>query len=85
LDTFSLILGLLAAFLTTFAFLPQSIKTIRTKHTKDLSFTMLIMIDAGLVCWLSYGILISSIPVIAANTVSIVLITIILIMKIRYG
>lgn len=85
MDTFSLILGLLAAFLTTFAFLPQSIKTIRTKHTKDLSFTMLIMIDAGLVCWLSYGILISSIPVIAANTVSIVLITIILIMKIRYG
>ena len=46
---------------------------------------MLIMIDAGLICWLSYGILISSIPVIAANTVSIVLITVILIMKIKHG
>jgi MtN3 and saliva related transmembrane protein len=85
LETIALILGLLAGSLTTFAFLPQSIKTIKTRHTKDLSLTMLIMVDSGLVCWLSYGIMISSIPVIAANTVSIVLITIILVMKIKYG
>jgi MtN3 and saliva related transmembrane protein len=85
LETIATIIGLTAAFLTTFAYLPQSIKTIRTKHTKDLSLAMLVMIDVGLVFWLTYGIMISSIPVISANTVSIILITIILIMKIKYG
>ena len=84
-DTIATIIGLTAAFLTTFAFLPQAIKTIKTKHTKDLSLIMLVMTDLGLICWLVYGILISSIPIIAANTVSIGLISTILIMKIIYG
>ena len=84
-DTIATIIGLTAAFLTTFAFLPQAIKTIKTKHTKDLSLIMLVMTDLGLICWLVYGILISSIPIIAANTVSIGLITAILILKIKYG
>jgi MtN3 and saliva related transmembrane protein len=84
-DTIPTIIGLTAAFLTTFAFLPQALKTIKTKHTKDLSLLMLIMTDTGLICWLIYGILISSIPIMAANTVSIALISVILIMKIKYG
>ena len=84
-DTIAIIIGLTAAFFTTFAFLPQAIKTIKTKHTKDLSLIMLVMTDLGLICWLVYGMLISSIPIIAANTVSIGLISTILIMKIMYG
>lgn len=84
-ETVPTIIGLAAGSLTTFAFLPQAIKTIKTRHTKDLSLIMLIMTDSGLICWLIYGILISSIPVIAANTVSIALISTILIMKIKYG
>jgi MtN3 and saliva related transmembrane protein len=84
METFSLILGLTAAVLTTFAFLPQSIKAIRTKHTKDISLPTLIMLEAGLITWLAYGILIESIPVIAANTVSIVIMTVMLYLKIRY-
>jgi MtN3 and saliva related transmembrane protein len=78
------IIGLVAAFFTTFAYLPQSIKTIRTKHTKDLSLNMIIMLEIGLITWLIYGLLINSVPVIAANTVSIVFMTIMLIMKIKY-
>lgn len=85
MDTIALIIGLTAAFFTTFAFLPQSIKTIKTKHTKDLSLGMLIMTDIGLIFWLTYGIMASSVPIIAANTLSIALITTILIMKIKYG
>jgi MtN3 and saliva related transmembrane protein len=84
LDTFTLILGLTAAFFTTFAYLPQSLKAIRTKHTKDLSLPMILMLELGLITWLIYGILISSIPIIAANTISIVLMTIILYLKIKY-
>jgi MtN3 and saliva related transmembrane protein len=84
LETFTLILGLLAATLTTFAYLPQSIKAIRTKHTKDISLPMVLMLEFGLITWLIYGILISSIPIIAANTVSIGFMSIILILKIKY-
>ena len=85
METIAVVIGLTAGFLTTFAFLPQAVKTIKSKHTKDLSLTMLIMTDAGLIFWFTYGVMISSIPVIAANTISIALITTILIMKIRYG
>jgi MtN3 and saliva related transmembrane protein len=84
LDTFSLVVGLTAAFFTTFAFLPQSIKAIRTKETRNLSLTMLIMIELGVIAWLYYGFLLSSIPIIAANTVSLVFLTLILILKIKY-
>jgi MtN3 and saliva related transmembrane protein len=85
LETFTLILGLIAGILTTFAYLPQSIKTIKTRQTKDLSLPMIIMLEIGLISWLMYGILITSIPIIAANTFSIVLMTIILIMKLKHG
>lgn len=85
MDTIAIAIGFTAGFLTTFAFLPQAVKTIKTKHTKDLSLPMLIMTDAGLICWFTYGTMISSVPVIAANTISIALITTILIMKIKYG
>lgn len=84
MDNYILILGLLAAFLTTFAYLPQSLKAIRTKHTKDLSLPTIMMLEAGLITWLIYGILISSIPIIAANTISIVLMSIILYLKLKY-
>ncbi|RPI19063.1 MAG: hypothetical protein EHM58_03355 [Ignavibacteriae bacterium] len=85
METFTLILGLTAGILTTFAYLPQTIKSIRSKQTKDLSLTMVLMIELGLICWLAYGILISSIPIILANTVSIVLMTIIIIAKLKHG
>ncbi|MEO8514305.1 MAG: SemiSWEET transporter [Ignavibacteria bacterium] len=84
METFTLVLGLAAACLTTFAYLPQSIKAIKTKHTKDISFPMVIMLEFGLITWLIYGILINSLPIIAANTVSIVLMSTILYLKIKY-
>jgi len=84
LPELSLILGLAAAFLTTFALLPQTLKAIRTKHTTDLSLPMILMLETGLLLWLVYGLLINSIPVIAANTISVVFMTILLILKLRY-
>ena len=85
MDDFVLILGLASACLTMFAFLPQLIKIIRTKHTKDLSLFMLIMLEVGISGWLAYGILISDPPIIVANAVSVTLLTITLILKIKYG
>ncbi|MBZ0202094.1 MAG: SemiSWEET transporter [Ignavibacteria bacterium] len=75
---------MLAAALTTFAYLPQSLKAIKTKHTKDLSLPTLLMLEFGLITWLIYGLLIMSIPIIAANTVSIVFMSVILYLKIKY-
>lgn len=80
-----MILGLIAASLTTFAFLPQSLRAIKTKHTKDLSLPMLIMLEAGIVLWIIYGAIISDIPLLSANIVSLILITAVLFLKIKYG
>ncbi|HMS33430.1 MAG TPA: SemiSWEET transporter [Ignavibacteria bacterium] len=81
----TLIIGLVAASFTTFAFLPQSLRAIRTKHTKDLSLPMLIMLEIGVVIWIIYGSLISDIPLLAANTISFIFVTITLVLKIRHG
>jgi len=81
----NLIIGLVAASLTTFAFLPQSIRAIKTKHTKDLSLPTLIMLEVGIVIWIIYGFLISDIPLLAANTISFVFMTVTLRLKLKYG
>ena len=84
-DNLIKIIGLIGAALTTFSFLPQAVKAIRTKHTKDLSMPMLIMLIFGIAFWVTYGILIKNIPLIAANSVSLVLMTTIYFIKRKYG
>lgn len=81
----TLIIGLVAAFFTTFAFLPQSIRAIKTKHTKDLSLPMIVMLEIGVVIWIIYGSLISDIPLLAANTISFIFVTITLVLKLKHG
>ena len=81
----NLIIGLVAASLTTFAFLPQSIRAIKTKHTKDLSLPTLIMLEIGIVIWIIYGFLISDIQLLAANTISFIFMTVTLRLKLKYG
>ncbi|HOV92440.1 MAG TPA: SemiSWEET transporter [Candidatus Kapabacteria bacterium] len=83
-DILVTIIGLIGAILTTIGFLPQMIKVIRTKQTRDISLGMYIIMIIGAVFWLTYGIILSSIPIIFANSVSFVFVLIILIMKIKY-
>jgi MtN3 and saliva related transmembrane protein len=82
--TFTTIIGLMAAVLTTVAFVPQALKTIRTKHTQDLSLVMYSIMTLGILLWLIYGIAMRDLPIILANAVSIVLSGTILVMKLRY-
>lgn len=77
-------LGMAAAACTTFSFLPQALKTIRTRNTKDLSLSMYSVLTIGIFLWLVYGLIIWDIPVIAANTVTLFLTITILTLKIRY-
>ena len=78
-------IGLAAGTLTTCAFLPQAIKIMRDKETKGISLVMYLMFCAGISLWLTYGILIRDLPVIAANGVTLVIAIIIVGLKIRYG
>lgn len=82
--TSATIIGMIGASLTTFAFLPQAVKTIRTKNTRDLSLFMYLMAGLGTLMWLIYGILISDLPIIMANTVSSFFVFTIIIMKVKY-
>lgn len=77
-------LGLVAGVLTTIAYLPQLIKTWQSKSADDLSWSMLIILCAGIILWLVYGFSIRDIPIVAANIVTFVLASIILVLKIRY-
>ncbi len=81
---FITILGLFAATLTTFSFLPQMIKTWRSKSAKDVSYVMLITFNIGIFLWLIYGLYLSALPIILANGVTLFFNLIILCLKIRY-
>ena len=61
------VLGLLAAFCTTTAYLPQVIKTWRTRSTTDISLGMFLLMVSGLVLWLAYGIILADLPLIAGR------------------
>ncbi len=78
-------IGMGAAICTTVAFLPQVLKTFRTRSARDLSLAMLAIFNLGLVLWLWYGILIDSKPVMIANAATLVLALALLIYKIVEG
>ncbi len=77
-------IGLVAATCTTISFLPQAVKIIKTKHTTDLSLDMYSILTMGIFLWVVYGILIKDLPIVIANTISLVFAGTILILKIRY-
>lgn len=78
------VIGLIAAACTTFAYVPQAVKTIKTKDTKSLSLIMYVIMTVGIMLWLSYGILLKDLPIIIANTVTLIFAGIILVLKIKY-
>jgi MtN3 and saliva related transmembrane protein len=78
-------LGFCAATLTTLCWLPQAWHTIRTRDTSGISLWTQALFATGIVLWLIYGALIASWPLIGANTVTLVLVLVILTMKLRYG
>ena len=78
-------IGLIGAICTTIAFLPQVIKAMKTKSTKDISLIMYIIFTIGLFFWLTYGLLINSLPILFANLITIVLSFAVIFSKIRYG
>jgi MtN3 and saliva related transmembrane protein len=79
------LLGYAAAALTSVSFVPQAIKTIRSRDTRAISLWMYVTYTAGVALWWLFGIALHSWPVILANTVAFTLAATILALKVRYG
>jgi MtN3 and saliva related transmembrane protein len=60
-------LGLAAGLLTTICWVPQLVRSLRTRRTDDLSWTYLSVLAAGVGLWLGYGILRADIAIVASN------------------
>lgn len=78
-------IGYAAATLTTLAFVPQALKTIRSRDTRGISLGMYVVFTIGIVCWFGYGLVLGSWPMIVSNAITFVLAAIILGLKIRHG
>ena len=76
--------GLVAAFCTTASFLPQAIKTIKTKDTASISLAMYVLFTFGTLMWFIYGLLSNNFPVMLANGITLGLASVILFYKIKH-
>jgi MtN3 and saliva related transmembrane protein len=79
-----LMLGILAGFLTTVGFVPQIIKGIRTKRMDDVSLLMPLVLGAGMLLWLFYGISLENLPIILWNAIAFALNMAVVVLKLRY-
>lgn len=76
--------GYAAALLTTVAFVPQALKSWRTRDLSGVSLTMYGLFTLGVALWLIYGLLLDSWPIIAANAVTLALAGIVLALKLTH-
>lgn len=77
-------IGFAGATLTTLAFVPQVVKTWRTRQTRDISLGMWLVLCTGIAFWLAYGLLRGDLPLIVANTITLVLAGTVLVFKLIY-
>ncbi|WP_028920791.1 SemiSWEET transporter [Pseudoxanthomonas suwonensis] len=78
-------LGYVGATLTTAAFVPQALKTLRSRDTRSISLGMYVIFTVGLCFWLAYGIALGSWPMILSNCITLLLALLILALKLRHG
>ncbi len=76
--------GYVAATCTTISFLPQLIRVVKLRTARDISLGMFCIFTVGTALWLTYGVLVHSTPVVAANAVTFLLSLSILVLKLRF-
>jgi len=79
------VVGIVAGALSCTTFLPQVVKTWKSKSTKDVSLLMFIIASLGTSLWLIYGLLIDSFSLIFTNIIVLILSLIMLFLKIKYN
>lgn len=77
-------IGAIAAFLTTFSFVPQVIKVLKSKDTSSISLCMYSMSVAGIFLWMVHGFRIGDMALMYANAITFILAVIILACKLKY-
>lgn len=77
-------LGLLAGTLTTISFVPQVLKTWKSRSAQDLSLGMFSLFTLGIALWLIYGFYLGALPVIITNLITLVLSLILLVFKLTF-
>lgn len=75
------LLGFIAAILNTISFLPPLIRIWRFSSVKDILTSMYVIYTFSIILWLIYGIVIKSGPLILAEILTLILVSIILAMK----
>ncbi|MBV9991000.1 MAG: SemiSWEET family sugar transporter [Alphaproteobacteria bacterium] len=83
--TYVTLIGMVAAVLTTIAFLPQVVRTWKTRSTADISLAMFVTYVTGIALWLLYGLMLRDLPLICSNAVTLVFSGTILGLKLRHG
>ena len=78
-------LGYAAATLTTASFIPQAWRTFRTKDVSGISLRMYSVFTLGVAVWLAYGIVLKEVPMMVANSSTLVFACAVLVMKLKYG
>jgi len=78
------IVGVIAAILTTSAFVPQVYKTWKSKSAKELSLTMYLVLFTGIVLWFIYGYVIESFAIKLANIITGLLVLMLIYFKLKY-
>jgi len=82
--SFWTIIGIIAALLTSFSFVPQVRKMWRRKSAKDVSNVTMIQMMVGSALWLIYGVSLADYVIISANIVAITTLVIGLMLYYRY-
>lgn len=80
MDMIGELLGYIAGICTAVVFLPQSIKTLKTKDVEGLSLSTYVIYNIGMISWILYGVYLHSIQMIIFNSISFVFSLIILYM-----
>jgi len=77
-------IGVGAALCTAASFAPQLARVWKRKSAEDISLLTYLVFSMGLVLWLWYGVRIGSVAVLLANSVTLVMTGMILVLKVRY-
>jgi MtN3 and saliva related transmembrane protein len=78
------LVGSISAVLTTVAFVPQAFRVWRLRDARDISLPTFSIFSVGLVGWVVYGTEVASVPIIAANSVTLLLALAIVGLKLRF-
>jgi MtN3 and saliva related transmembrane protein len=78
------VIGLAAATCTTISFVPQLIRVWRLRSAREISLIMFSVFSLGVFLWLLYGIYLHALPIILANSISLVLSLAILALKLKF-